>query len=50
MQGAGAALEREPELFHAMGELHTTFPNHLGAYAYVTRPGTVTVGDTIELR
>jgi len=47
--GAGP-LERQPELFRAMGELHEAFPNHLGAYASVVRPGRVAVGDEITLR
>ena len=42
-------LERQPELFHAMGDLHAAFPNHLGAYANVVNPGRVLVGDTVGL-
>lgn len=42
-------LERQPELFQAMGDLHTAFPNHLGAYANVASPGEVRVGDVVEL-
>jgi uncharacterized protein YcbX len=47
--GTRAPLERQPQLFTAMGELHAAFPNHLGAYAGVARPGRVAVGDTISL-
>ncbi len=53
-QPAGVAddspvLDRQPELFAAMGELHDAAPNHLGAYASVVSPGTVRIGDTVEL-
>lgn len=44
-----AALGRQPELFRAMSELNTDFPNHLGAYVDVEVPGPVAVGDTVEL-
>lgn len=47
--GDRPALAREPELFAAMGELHTAFPNHLGAYADVVHGGVVRVGDRVEL-
>jgi uncharacterized protein len=43
------ALPRRPELFAAMGELHEAHPNHLGVYADVITPGTVQVGDVVEL-
>jgi uncharacterized protein len=47
--GDAPALERQPELYRAMTELNTTFPNHLGVYAGVTTPGTIRVGDTVEV-
>ena len=43
------ALGRQPELFRAMSELNTEYPNHLGAYVDVEVPGRVAVGDTVEL-
>lgn len=43
------ALERRPELFRAMNELHEAFPNHLGAYVGVVAPGAVAVGDPVVL-
>ncbi|MDQ2678716.1 MAG: MOSC domain-containing protein [Actinomycetota bacterium] len=43
------ALGREPELFRAMSELNTEYPNHLGVYVDVEVPGRVAVGDTVEL-
>ena len=42
-------LERQPDMFAAMNELNTTYPNHLGVYLQVVRPGTVSVGDDIFL-
>ncbi len=46
---AQPGLEREPELFRAMTELHELYPNHLGAYASVERPGTVRPGDPVRV-
>lgn len=46
---AQPGLDRQPELFRAMGDLHAAFPNHLGAYADVAGPGEVRVGDVVEL-
>ncbi len=45
----GAALERQPALFAAMNELHSSAPNHLGAYLDVVAPGPVRVGDPVVL-
>lgn len=45
----GAPLARQPELHDALVALNPTFPNHLGVYAEVVRPGTVHVGDTVHL-
>lgn len=42
-------IEREPKLFRAMKELNEEFPNHLGVYASVIEPGTVSVGDPFEV-
>jgi uncharacterized protein YcbX len=42
-------LGREPGLFKAMSELHELYPNHLGAYAHVERPGTIRPGDQVTL-
>jgi uncharacterized protein YcbX len=42
-------LGRQPEMFRAMNELNTEFPNHLGAYVEVAASGSVAVGDTVEL-
>ena len=42
-------LDRQPAMFAAMNELNTTYPNHLGIYLQVVRPGTVTVGDQLIL-
>ncbi len=43
------ALGRQPELFRAMSELNTEYPNHFGAYVDVEVPGRVAVGDAVEL-
>ena len=43
------ALGRQPELFRAMSDLNTEFPNHLGVYVDVETPGPVAVGDAVEL-
>lgn len=43
------ALERRPELFRAMNELHDAHPNHLGVYVGVVAPGRVAVGDPVVL-
>ena len=43
------SLERQRGMFAAMNELNPTFPNHLGVYLRVVRPGTVSVGDDIFL-
>jgi uncharacterized protein len=43
------ALGRQPELYRAMTELNAAFPNHLGVYAAVVEPGTVRVGDAVEV-
>jgi uncharacterized protein YcbX len=45
----GGALDRQPELFRAMNELHAAAPNHLGAYLDVVVPGHVAVGDPVVL-
>lgn len=42
-------LAREPDLFHAMSQLNTVSPNHLGAYCSVVTPGTVGPGDPVTL-
>jgi len=42
-------LDRQRELFAAMNDLHQAFPNHLGVYVGVVRPGTVAVGDAVVL-
>lgn len=42
-------IDREPDLFHAMNELNTVSPNHLGAYCSVVEPGTARIGDPVEL-
>lgn len=47
---AGApALERQPQLYRAMEELHVAHPNHLGVYVEVVVPGRVAVGDPVVL-
>jgi uncharacterized protein len=45
--GDSPALRRTQDLFHAMSELNSTFPNHLGVYAGVAMPGSIQVGDTV---
>jgi uncharacterized protein len=47
--GDAPALERRPDLYQAMTELNTTFPNHLGVYAGVVVPGTIRVGDAVDM-
>ncbi len=47
--GDHAALERQPALFAAMNELHEAHPNHFGCYATVVAPGSVRLGDPVEL-
>lgn len=47
--GLQAELGSQPELFAAMTEMHTAFPNHLGVYANVMEPGVACIGDAIEL-
>lgn len=42
-------LEHQPGLFRAMSDLNTDMPNHLGVYATVLQPGTVSVGDRVEI-
>lgn len=42
-------LERQPDLFAAMGELNEAAPNHLGVYCSVVRPGTIRTGDRVEV-
>lgn len=42
-------LERQTQLFHALNELNTTFPGHLGLCASVVEPGEVQVGDPITV-
>jgi hypothetical protein len=47
---AGApALERQPQLYRAMEDLHAAHPNHLGVYVDVIVPGRVAVGDPVVL-
>lgn len=46
---AQPGLKAQPELFRAMSELNTEFPNHLGLYASVAEAGTVWVGDRVEV-
>lgn len=47
--GAAPALSREPGIFSALNELNTVSPNHLGIYATCATPGTIRVGDPVEL-
>jgi len=47
--GELAPLGRQPTLFAAMNDLNEAFPNHLGVYVGVVRPGTVAVGDAVVL-
>ena len=42
-------LDRQPGLFHAISELNTEIPNHLGIYAGVAAPGTIRVGDPVTV-
>ncbi len=42
-------LDRQPDLFRAITELHAAAPNHLGAYASVVEAGPVQVGDPVVL-
>jgi uncharacterized protein len=42
-------IDRQPDLFAAMGELNPAAPNHLGVYCSVVRPGTVRTGDRVEV-
>jgi uncharacterized protein YcbX len=46
---AQPGLERQVELFEAMSELNEAYPNHLGVYCSVVSPGTVRVGDSVEV-
>jgi uncharacterized protein len=46
---AQPGLERQAELFHAMSELNTRFPNHLGVAASVHTEGRVAVGDVVSV-
>jgi len=46
---AQPGLDRQAELFGALDELNEAFPNHLGVYCSVVRPGRVAVGDRAEL-
>ena len=43
------ALGRQAELFRALSDLNPAMPNHLGAYANVVTPGSVSVGDAVRL-
>lgn len=43
-------LERQTQLFHALNELNTTFPGHLGLCASVVDAGEVAVGDPVTVR
>lgn len=43
------ALQRQKGMFAAMNELNGTYPNHLGLYLQVVRPGTVAIGDQLIL-
>ncbi|MGH9136313.1 MAG: MOSC domain-containing protein [Acidimicrobiales bacterium] len=44
---AQPGLDRQAELFRAMSDLNTRFPNHLGASARVRTPGRVVTGDAV---
>ncbi|MEJ7582735.1 MAG: MOSC N-terminal beta barrel domain-containing protein [Acidimicrobiales bacterium] len=46
---AEPSLDRQPELYRALNDLHAAFPNHLGAYADVVHPGVAAVGDAVRL-
>ena len=46
---AQPGLEREVGLYRAMTDLNAAFPNHLGAYASIVRPGEISVGDQVHL-
>jgi uncharacterized protein YcbX len=46
---AQPGLDRQPELFQAMTDLNTEFPNHLGVYCTVRSTGEVAVGDAVEV-
>ena len=46
---AQPGLERQAELFRAMTDLNTRFPNHLGASARVCTSGRVATGDAVTL-
>ena len=46
---AQPGLDRQAGLFDAMTELNESFPNHLGVYCSVVSPGTVRVGDPVEV-
>ncbi len=45
--GGRPPLDRQALMFRAMTDLHQDFPNHLGVYAHVVRPGHVAVGDPV---
>jgi hypothetical protein len=42
-------LRAQPGHFRALTELNEAFPNHLGLYLDVTKPGVVRIGDTVEV-
>lgn len=46
---AQPGLARQAGLFDAMSELNEEYPNHLGVYCSVVSPGTVRVGDPVEV-
>lgn len=46
---AQPGLDKQNQLFHALNELNSTFPGHLGLCASVVEPGEVAVGDPVEV-
>lgn len=46
---AQPGLPRRADLYRALTDLNQAFPNHLGLYLQVKKPGTVRVGDPVEV-
>ncbi|MFN8017641.1 MAG: MOSC domain-containing protein [Acidimicrobiales bacterium] len=42
-------LERAPEIFRALSDINTAFPNHLGLCLDVVEPGRIEVGEPVSL-
>jgi hypothetical protein len=47
--GTSSRLRAQPGHFRALTELNEAFPNHLGLYLDVTKPGVVRIGDIVEV-